>query len=76
MFNPFGHVHLDPASDPPERYQAMIDLCGEQWGRLQSLRRPCSQDDFLMALIEHLQRQLIGAVLILSKKIESEVQGG
>ena len=54
----------------------MFDLCGELWGRLQNLRCRCSQDDFLVALIEHLQRQLIGAMLILSKKIESEAQGG
>ena len=76
MFDPFGHVHLDPASDPPERYRAMFDLCGELWGRLQSLRSRCSQDEFLMALIEHLQRQMIGVMLILSKKVESEAQGG
>ena len=54
----------------------MFDLCGELWGRLQSLRYPCSQDDFLVALVQHLERQLIGAMLILSKKIESEAPGG
>ena len=36
-----------------ERYQAMFDLCGELWGRLQSLLCPGTQDDFFMALIEH-----------------------
>src|SRR6476469_4173743 len=64
------YSHLDPSCDPPEHYLAAFDLCCELWGELCGFRSSYRQDPFLMALVSHLESQLVGAAVILRTKLE------
>ena len=61
----FGDIHLDPADDPPELHRASFDLFCELWGRLRDFREPCRDDRMLLALIDHVQKELIVVAMIL-----------
>jgi hypothetical protein len=61
----FGDIHLDPADDPPELHQAVFNLFCELWGRLREVREPCGDDRLLLALIDHVQRELIVVAMVL-----------
>jgi hypothetical protein len=64
----FGDVHLDPANDPPEHYEAALDVFCVLWGRLQGLRELCGEDKVVLALIDHLQKELTTVTLVLRIK--------
>jgi hypothetical protein len=66
---PFDHVHLDPSQDPSEIDQAAFDLCRDLWDRLREFRNSYPRDEFLAALIAHLETQLVSAGLILTMKM-------
>lgn len=63
-------AHLDPFCDPPELYQAALELLTAIWGQLDAFRSVCKDDPFLSALTAHRERQLIagGVVLASSSK--------
>ena len=67
--DPFSDVHLDPARDPPERYQALFELLGEFWGRLEMVRASSGEDTILEQLVQHVQGQLIAYTLVLSVRM-------
>ena len=61
----FGDVHLDPGSDAPAIYQVAFDEFCELWARLQVFRELCLDERFLLALAEHVQRELVVVALVL-----------
>jgi hypothetical protein len=71
MQSPFDFAHLDPSSDPPERYQIAFTLLSDLWHRLRSFRqRDCEADPLLHALVGRLEHQLVAAGLILHSQVE------
>ena len=70
MQPPFDFVHLDPSSDPPESYQVAFDLFADLSAKLRALQASCAQDHVLIALIHHLEHQLVIAGLVLAIQLE------
>ena len=68
---PFDFAHLDPSCDPPELYQAALELLAEIWGRLGAFRLVCAEDPFLTALTAHLERQFVAPGVVLAVQSES-----
>jgi len=67
--DPFSDVHLDPARDPPERYQALFELLGEFWGRVEVVRASFADDTILEQLARHVQNQLVAGAVVLTIKM-------
>jgi hypothetical protein len=72
VLDDFGHVHLDPSRDLPERYGATLELFAEVWGRLEVFRGASDQDDVIGELVAHVQKQLIAAAVVLS--VQADLQ--
>ena len=70
MVPPLDFVHLDQSCDPPEQYQAALELLADLWGQLRVFRSECPQDAFLVALTANLENQLVAAGLILQVQVD------
>ena len=69
MEPPFDFAHLDPSCDPPELYQAALELLTEIWGQLDAFRSVCTDDPFLSSLTAHLERQFVAAGVVLAVQV-------
>lgn len=70
MEPPLEFAHLSPACDPPERYQAAVELLTELWARVRAFRSDGKDDPFLTALTGRLEAQLVAAGLVLGIQLD------
>ncbi|MGR4929870.1 hypothetical protein ACIPUD_24170 [Bradyrhizobium sp. CAR08] len=66
----FDFAPLDPACNPPERYQAAFELLAELWGRVRGFRSLCDDDPLLAVLIARLEHEIVAAGVVLGVQIE------
>ncbi|UPJ75521.1 hypothetical protein [Bradyrhizobium sp. 187] len=70
MLPPFDFIHLDPSCDPPHSYQAAFELFAELSAKLRGFEASSAQDYVLLAVIRHLENQLVIAGLMLATQLD------
>ena len=72
MKSPLEGIHLDPSQDVPEPYLSTLALLcdlSEQVGRFRS---GCRGNEFVLALLTHLEGHLVAMGVVLVTKIEMD----